>query len=75
MDVLIRKKTLNHQNDIDFQHTSMNRKYELILKTSRMFHCSNLNQIKAASSIEWALTAHAPWGMLPSGFLHATPCD
>ena len=31
MDVLIRKKKVYYQNDIDFKHTSMNRKYELIL--------------------------------------------
>ena len=39
------KKTLYYQNDIDFKHTSMNHKYELILKSSRMFHLSNLNII------------------------------
>ena len=44
MDVLIRK-TLYHQNEIDFKHTNMNHKYEFLLKTSRMFHWSNLNQI------------------------------
>ena len=41
MDVLIRKKkTLYHQSNTDFKHTGMNSKYELILKTSRMFHWS-----------------------------------
>ena len=54
----------------DFIVASFNHKIKskapLLIKTIK---------IKAASSVERALAVHAPWGMLPSGLLHATPCD
>ena len=68
-------KTLNFPDEIVKVAVEKRQGKDQMLNPKHGIKISNSIIIKAASSVERALAVHAPWGMLPSGLLHATPCD